>query len=104
MVRILGELQSLQQQNPAADTQMLLAYVAWQRRDLLLVRDTLHAMHARNPDDPLLPVLWRIWLPGEKFQPHIPGQSAPAPVSTPAKSGTSGRAGSSNSRAAPAGH
>jgi hypothetical protein len=61
LVRIDEDLQSLLTRDTTTNPPLLIAYLAYQRDDKAHITEALRVMGSRDPDDPLLPLLNRIW-------------------------------------------
>ncbi len=62
MVRIDEDLANLQKRNPNEDVALVQAYLAYQRHQTDRVETALDIMVSRNPNDPLVAVVRRIWV------------------------------------------
>jgi hypothetical protein len=89
-----GQIMQELRESPRGETALVLAYLGYQINSRQIVRYGLSIAESRSPQDPLLPLLQRIWLnetAGTDAAAPAPQGRAPAPAPTPANDAADGQ-------------
>jgi tetratricopeptide (TPR) repeat protein len=83
--KINDELETLMSTNSRPEAALLAAYIAFQQDRSDLMRRSLDELSKRSPNDPLVPLLRRIWSTSIEFKPRLAPEPEPAEPAAPTK-------------------